>query len=246
MLKKFIITPLLLLSCGQASATWYFQPEVGFEILTYEVTIGENDDPLPTATIPRIIAGATLMHSSGWYLDAKITGGDGEIESFFPEVDYIERSDTTVSTGIGSRDGFILFIGINQSKTTIENRKQQANQSSTFEFTSNGYFIGLAKNILISYNHTLTFAAALAQMEGSYNSLHDSNPDLIYEAEGDATGLTASASYTYRILPRAALTLGIKIQSYLYTEMIDTTSQEQFSDTNEALTNTYMKVSYTF
>ena len=245
MRKLFIITSLVF-SCAPATADWFFQPKLGYSSLDYQLTLGQNYGDTATATIPTTTIGFSLVNSDGWYVDLDFTGGNDEVTNFFPETDYIENFNTTVSAGMSMGTGFTLFAGFNSQDTQIENHKEQTGQYKDFQFTTQGLFGGLAKTFSLTKTQSFNISGALGVMSGRYEALPENSANQIIEAEGDAIGYSVAAAYTYRITTKLPITAGLKAQSYTYTDMTDLNTDVLYADAEEELISVFIKAAYTF
>jgi hypothetical protein len=245
MRKLFILTSLVF-SFTTASSDWFFQPKLGYSSLDYELTIGQDDSDTATATIPSKTIGFSLVNSDGWYVDLDFTGGNDEVTNFFPETDYIENFNTTVSAGMSMGSGFTLFAGFNSQDTQIENHKEQPGQDKDFQFTTQGVFGGLAKTFSLNDVQSINISGAIGVMTGNYQGTPQDINGIFLDAEGEAVGYSVAAAYTYRITPKLPITAGLKAQSYTYTDMTDLYTDESYVYAKEELTSLFIKAAYTF
>lgn len=241
MLKKSLLASALILSSTAALADWYVQPKVGYESRNYELNVS---DISATATIPGVIAGLSLINSTGWYLDFEASVGDNDVEGFFAEEDYIERYDITFSGGKSLGSGYTIFGGYNIVETKMENQKQQIGEADEVLFSTEGAFGGLSKSFSITKTQTLSLSGAIGLMTGYYRITEFNVGE--DEAEGSAIGYSANLAYSYRPSTSLALTMGFKTQAYNYTDMKDETDGSSWADTDETLSNVFAKASLTF
>jgi len=231
----------LILTSASAMADWYVQPKLGYESRNYELNVS---DISATATIPGVIAGLSLINSTGWYLDFETSVGDSEVDGFFAEEDYIKRYDITFSGGKSLGSGFTVFGGYNIVETEMANQKQQIGEADEVLFSTEGAFGGLSKSFTISKTQTLSLSGAIGMMTGYYRITEFNVGE--DEAEGTAIGYSANLAYSYRPGNSLALTLGLKTQTYNYTDMTDENDGSSWADTDETLSNLFAKASYTF
>jgi hypothetical protein len=231
------VLPLALTST-LVSADWYIQPKVGYEMRDFGLRTTDSDNMRINASIPGTILGFSFINSAGYYWGFEFSGGNSEASGFYPEDDFIERFDTTLSAGYSLGDGVTIFGGFATSDTQLENSKEQPNEPGDFQTVSSGLFIGLSQNFN-SQSHSFSIAAALGRMEGTYQS------DGL-DAGGTSIGLSGSLSYTYRLSSGLALTAGIKGQNYSYSDMINDQTGLEVEPLNESITSYFLKTSYTF
>lgn len=236
MLSKICFITLFSLLSSSVFAEWYFQPKIGYEIRNIKFKFGESKG---TASIPSTIMGFSVVNSNGYYFDADLSGGNDEVSGYYPEDDYIERYDFTLSIGYSLGDGLTIFGGINTADTQAQNQKGQAVAQNEIQIVSEGPFVGLAKRFSINKNNSVTASLAAGMMEGEIQD--DTMPS---DITGDSVGYSASLSYTHRI-QQISITTGVKSQSYTYSNMTTEDGAEQ-PDATDEMTSVFVKASYTF
>jgi len=234
-----ILTSATLVSSG-ASADWYFQPKIGYEFRSFEFESGDLEG---TATIPGFILGFSVVNSSGFYFDFDFSGGEDEVSDFYPEDDYIERFDLSLSAGYSLGSGYTIFGGFNETDTQIENHKNQVNQPVDYQIISSGLFLGLAKTFTLDKTSSITTSIAAGKMSGEYESTDTALDPL--DGEGESVGYSASASYTKRF-DKIAVSAGVKTQSYTYSDMKTFADGSDLPDASDKMTSFFVKTSYTF
>jgi len=242
MLKRAILPCLIfgLSVTSTASADWFFQPKAGFEIRNVEFESGNLQG---SASIPSMILGFSVVNSGGYYFDLDFSSGDSEVSNFYPEDDYIERFDVTLSAGYSLGDGLTVFGGINSTDTQIENQKGQVNQPVDYQIIAEGPFLGLAKTFSMDKSSSITASIAAGMMTGKYEST-DIELDSL-DGEGDSIGYSASVSYTKRI-EKTTISAGIKNQSYTYSDMTTYQDNSALPDASDEMTSFFVKAAYTF
>lgn len=240
MLRKISCITLLSLLSSSAFAEWYFQPKVGYESRNVKFESGDLEG---SATIPSLIFGFSFVNSAGYYFDFEHSGGDSEVSDFYPEDDYIERFDLTLSAGYSLGEGFTVFGGFNSADTQVENHKDQPGQPTDYQIVSEGLFLGLAKRFAFDKANSVTASLAAGMMTGKYEST-DSALDPL-DGEGESIGYSASLSYTRRI-QQTSITAGVKSQSYTYSDMTTYQDGSDLPDATDEMTSVFVKASYTF
>ena len=236
--KSLTLALPLALASSLASAEWFVQPKVGYEIRDFGLRTIDSDNLRISASIPGVIYGISMINSAGYYWNIELSGGNGEVSDYYPEDDYIERYDSTISAGYSLGDGLTVFGGWATSDTQIENQKGQANQPDSFQTISSGLMFGLSQTFS-SNAHSVNLAAAIGFMSGTYES-----DDL--DAEGSSQGFSGSLAYTYRTPFGLAVTLGVKGQNYEYSNMYNRLTDNNVEPLNESITSYFLKTSYTF
>lgn len=150
-----------------------------------------------------------------------------------------ERDESSMSFGYALGNHWVLFGGYRASKTDFNetvtiaeningNRISGSGKRNT-AFKQDGFFIGGAFAFSFREHAVITLNAALATLDGKYNSLGDievvvtdSNNEVLSSGEspvgvnfdGDTVGLNMGAAWKGRIAERLSYTLGVNGYSY--------------------------------
>ena len=148
---------------------------------------------------------------------------------------YLERDDSTLTIGYALNESISIFSGYKYGRTRIVSPPSAVATGQQLSLEGRGLYVGAGGGIGLSAKDFLSFSAAYAAMEATYDEQG------VLTTDGDASGTSLSVTWKRRATESLDYSAGLVRHDYYYEDF-----QASFPDISEQILSLRVSVAYRF